>query len=271
MKRAIFLAHLREAARQQNWELKQAVSKAGALGYQGLECDYTDLIPDAAAFGRMVKDMGMEISNVCCFFNFPSGVDRSQIEAAADRVAAAGGRKILAIPGEGQDPDALARMTEGLRCLCEAAGNSGITVTLEDFDNVKSPCATAEGLAYFFERIPALGFTLDTGNFLYMDQDVTECCVPLLSRLAHMHLKDRSLVPLNPREKPLLSAEGIPLYPCPVGRGVIPMERILTIAGQAGYTDYVTVEHFGAADQWAYAAESAAWLREQRDSSGVDG
>jgi inosose dehydratase len=229
-----------------------------------------DLEQDPAGFAAMLAEADLQIASIPYYCEFEKGVDPDKIRTAVEKTAAAGGKKILAIPGflDEKYPHALENMAEGLKLLCQVAAEFDIKVSLEDFDNIKSPCATAEGLQDFFARIPALKFNLDTGNFRYMDQDVTECCLPILDRLALMHLKDRSQVPMHPAEKPLRSLGGTDLYPCPVGEGMIPMEQVLALAADAGYDGYCTVEHFDAADQWDYITRSARWFRNWSSSRG---
>ena len=243
--------------------MEQVLTEARALGYEALECDSNEITADAAAFRKMVEAAGFTVCSVPCHFGFHLGVDPARINRVIADTLAVGCDKILAIPGYLSDeiPEAMDRMLQGLQLLCDRAEKAGITVTLEDFDNRTSPCATAEGLQAFFEKIPALRFNLDTGNFRYMEKDVLQCCLPILDRIAHIHLKDRSLQPMHPAEKPLRSIGGTELYPCPVGAGSIPMEEVIDMVRKAGYDGCCTVEHFDAADQWDYITRSAAWLK----------
>jgi len=263
MKMSVFYQHLTEAARQQGLPAEQVLLEARALGYEGLEVDHRDLAADPEGFAAFVGKAGFTVCSIPYFAEFHKGIYPEKIAAAVRDVAAVGCRRILAIPGEWTGAESeLTPLVEGLTLLCREAARCSITVTLEDFDSVKSPCATAEGLAFFFDRVPNLRFNLDTGNFLYTDQDVLSCVPPLMDRIAHIHLKDRSLTPLYPGEGPLLSVSGNPLYPAPVGSGVIPMARLIALARDAGYDGYCSAEHFGAADQWDYLVRSAKWLRD---------
>lgn len=263
MKKAIFLSHLREAAIQRGVVLEQVLCEARALGFEGVECDYHDVAPDVPGFVQMLTRAELTVSGVFNFFNFPQGINQEEIEAVVRAAFQVGSKKLLAIPGEwdGKNAAAMDRMVEGLTILCRVAEPYGITVTLEDFGNVASPCSTAEGLQFFFDQVPGLKFTLDTGNFLYMDQDVVKCGQQLLPLLAHIHLKDCNLVPLYPQEQPIMSVGGVPLYPAPVGQGVIPMKSVIQLAKQVGYDGFCTVEYFGAIQPWEYIQQSAHWLR----------
>lgn len=264
MKKAVFLAHVKDAARQRGGDLKEYLRMTKELGYDGLECDYTDLEQDPRGFAEMLAEAELQIASVPCWFSFEKGVNPEQIGAVVKNVAAAGGKKILAIPGflDEQYPDALNNMTEGLKILCREAAEFGIQVSLEDFDNIKSPCATAEGLAWFFERVPELGFNLDTGNFLYAEQDVLEITKAFADRITHIHLKDRRETPVYDGQQPQYSIKGRPMYSCPVGQGDIPIRELLVMAEKAGYNGFCSAEHYAVEDQWDFMVKSARWLNE---------
>lgn len=262
MRKSVFMAHVKDAARQRGGELREYLRMTRELGYEGLECDYADLAADPAGFAAMLAEAGLEVASVPYFFEFEKHLDPVLIQTVVRNVAAAGGRKILAIPGElGETyPNALECMVEGLDILCREAAEQGITVTLEDFGDVKSPCSTAEGLQYFFDRVPALKFNLDTGNFLCMGQDVLKQSRPLMGRVAHVHLKDWDMKPLYENESFFYAKDGVKLYSSPVGYGVIPMEAAITMAKNAGYEGFCSAEHYDVADQWDYIVKSAAWM-----------
>ena len=264
MKKAIFLAHVKDAARQRGGTLQEYLKKARELGYEGLECDYSDMEQDPAGFAAMLAEADLQIASVPQWFSFEKEVNPAQIRKVVENVAAAGGKKILAIPGflDENYPNALENMAEGLQILCREAAEYGIKVSLEDFDNIKSPCATAEGLAWFFDRVPELGFNLDTGNFLYAEQDVVEVTRRFADRIAHIHLKDRSESAVYEGQQPQYSVKGRPMYSCPVGQGNIPIQELLEMAEKAGYDGFCSAEHYGVDDQWDFAIKSADWMNQ---------
>ena len=255
---------MKDAARQRGGALKDYLRMTRALGYEGLECDYTDIEPDPAGFAAMLAEADLQIASVPYWCEFEKGVDPARLRAAVEKTAAAGGKKILAIPGflGEQYPNALEDMAAGLKILCAVAAEFDIQVSLEDFDNIHSPCATAEGLAYFFDRVPELGFNLDTGNFLYAEQDVVAVTEKLAGRIAHIHLKDRRETPVYEGQQAQYSIKGRPMYSCPVGRGDIPVKKLLAMAEAAGYDGFCSAEHYGVADQWDFVVKSADWLSE---------
>lgn len=262
MRKSIFLAHIHKTVQQRGGTLKEWLVKVKQLGFEGLECDYADLERDPKAFAAMLAEVGLEIASVPYFFFFERNLNPELIRTVVHTVAAAGGKKLLAIPGElGETyPDALNRMVEGLTILCKEAEQVGITVSLEDFGDIKSPCCSMEGLKYFFDRVPGLKFNMDTGNFLCMGADLLESSRPFMDILAHIHLKDWCMEELYPRQEALFGKNGVKLYSSPVGSGVIPMEQALAMAEAAGYDGFCSAEHYGVADQWDFIVKSAAWM-----------
>jgi sugar phosphate isomerase/epimerase len=152
MKMSIFYAHLYQAARQRGVPMEQVLTEARVLGYEALECDSNEIAADAAAFRQMTDRAGFRVCSVPCHFGFHNGVDPARIRKVIADTLTVGCDKILAIPGYLSPgiPEAMDRMVQGLEILCREAEKAGITVTLEDFDNKTSPCATAEGLQDFF-------------------------------------------------------------------------------------------------------------------------
>ena len=79
MKKAIFLAHVKDAARQRGGELKEYLRLTRALGYEGLECDYVDLEADPVGFAAMLAEADLQIASVPQWFSFEKSVDTEQI------------------------------------------------------------------------------------------------------------------------------------------------------------------------------------------------
>jgi sugar phosphate isomerase/epimerase len=79
--------------------LEEYLKKTRALGYEGLECDYVDIEPDPALFAAMLAEADLQIASVPYYCEFEKTVDEAKIRTAVEKTAAAGGKKILAIPG----------------------------------------------------------------------------------------------------------------------------------------------------------------------------
>lgn len=264
MKKSIFYAHLQSAAQQERCNISVILQKTRSLGYEGLEFDYAEIAKDVHGFQHLLKSHDFHISSVYSFQDFGHELDQHALQCMLDDLALLDCKKVMVIPGflrnEATRDQELSRMTDALSFLCDAAKDRKIIITLEDFDDCTSPCATTQGLRIFMDQIPDLYFTFDTGNFCYSDEDALVAFESLKDRLMHVHLKDRSRSSLDPGESPILTPAGHPLYPAPVGSGMMPMKEYLMQIQKTGYDDFVTVEHFGCIRQWEAIQKSMNFL-----------
>ena len=263
MKRAVFYHHLLAAAKQTNLSKEEIFQKASQLGYQGVECDHLDLGEDPAAFADLLHSFGLQIASVFCGLDFPKGISDAWLRNLLERIHTAGCRKLLAVPNKipsGETEQDTQLICAGLNRLCSLATEYEIDVSVEDFDSVLSPCCSPEKLQNLFERVPELKFTLDTGNFMYLDRDILECIPALLPRITHMHLKDRSLSPILPGGSPQKSAGGTDMFDAPVGCGDIPMAQVIQIAKNQGFDGWCSAEFFSAPDMLYFLERSAQWM-----------
>ncbi len=265
MKIAVFYAHILDAVRQENMNLEQVLQAVRKIGYSGLECDYAQLCDDPKNFYETVAKAGLEISGIYKFCDFPHNIDAEALSEFVEDVETVRCKKILCIPGfieNEADRDVYTdKIVEGLKILCDLAEAKGITVSLEDFDDIKAPFCTPMGIRGLMDRVPKLKYTYDTGNFYYCDVDELEAFEMLKDRLVHVHLKDRTLELRNEGEEAKPTISGKIMYPTPVGRGVIHIKEAAEKAMAEGYHDYFTVEHFGSAQELKYMEESMDWLR----------
>ncbi|MCR5006446.1 MAG: sugar phosphate isomerase/epimerase [Clostridiales bacterium] len=263
MKISVFYSHVREAAAQAACDPKDLLPVLTGAGITGLEMDLNEL-NDLPGTRAMLEEAGIEVSNICCMFRWENGPDPVRTQALLDAAAYLGCRKIMPIPGffpEGCDRDVvLEHMAANLAELYTAAHAAGLIVSLEDYDNAASPIATASGMKWFADRVPGVGFTFDTGNFNYAGEDELEDFELLKDRILHVHCKDRADRSLS-GEAPQLTVDGRKIYPCAFGSGFIRTDEILERLKSIGYDDYLTIEHYGAADQLNTILQSARYLR----------
>lgn len=270
----IFLEHIYESASQRGAALEQALDSARELGYSGLECDLWRL--DDRSLAKVFSDSGMRAASVYAGYDLahdPPGISREKMKRHLEQTAYFGADKILAIPGffrpEDDRADFFARTCEQLSVLCGIAAQYGITVTVEDFDDVNSPCCDTAGLERLLSGSEGLRWTFDTGNFAYVLEDPLQAYERLGKYLAHVHVKDRSRessrgLPDGSNAKADISGEL--MYPCECGGGYVGAESLVKRIAADGYAGGFSAEHFGAADQLEYMRISAEnitkWLRE---------
>ena len=265
MKLSVFYNHVCDAARQASCRPADLLPVLTGAGVTGLELDLNEL-GDLPAMKEMLDNAGMEASNICCMFHWENGPDPARNEALIHAALYLGCRKIMPIPGffpEGRDRDAvLEQMGACLAELTKAALAQGLIVSLEDYDNVMSPISTAEGMKWFADRVPGVGITFDTGNFNFVAEDELWAFDLLKDRIQHVHCKDRADHALS-GEAPLVTVDGRKIYPCAFGEGIILTDEILDRLQAIGYDDFLTIEHFGAADQLNTILRSARYLRKK--------
>lgn len=264
MKKAIFYHHLAEASEQSGKSLREVIRYARSLGIEWVEMDYAVLSEDVSAV-NVLKEEGLSISSTYAFYDFENNPDGSVGFSQIDCAKKIGCDKIMIIPGfytsdsREQIEKEREHMLKAMRKMCKYAATNGITPTIEDFDDVKSPIATAEQMLWFAERIPELKITFDTGNFMYSGQDELYAFELLKDRIVHVHCKDRSLE-IKPGCEVKTTVDGKNMYPSAVGCGCIKMKKIIEHLKNCGYNGIYAIEHFGADNQLKYMEESAKFL-----------
>ena len=276
-KYSVFFAHVNDLAREKNISFDEAAAFVKNLGYEAFDCEYAYIKNNFDFYKGILDKFGFKTAAIPCFFHFDKGINTEIIDDVLYISSKLDCKTILAIPGEFTTPEYfsgefapddvnkenyLNLMCEGLSLLCEKAEKFGITVTLEDFDSEYSPCATEKGLSYFFEKVPALKFNMDTGNFIYMDLDTLECVKLFKNKISHVHLKDRSLVKNYADEPEKVTPGGNKLFPSPVGFGTIPMKELTDLAKANGYEGYYSAENSCPIHMEEFLTKSIEWMKE---------
>lgn len=269
-KLSVFYEHIYESAEQNGSTVGKTLEYAVNCGIDGLECDLWRL-EDKTNVKKLFDSCGAKVSSIYNFFDFPHE-DRNTCESKYRRLfetaAYFSADKVLCIPGFVNDNEQMSECrkitAERLNEMCLAAKEYGITVTLEDFDDVKSPCCTTEGLLYYMQNVSGLKYTFDTGNFCYCLENADEAYNVLKDYVVHVHLKDRSYNiansdPNNTNGKADLSGEI--MYPSIVCEGVIGIEKLIGKLISDGYSGRLAIEHFGAVNQAEYMKKSADNIR----------
>ncbi len=268
----IFLEHVYEACSQRGLSPEEMLTQVRNMGYSGLECDLWRL--DDRSLHGLFDSCGVKAASVYGHYDFAHDNADISLEKMKRHLEAAsyfGADKVLAIPGffrpEDDREDFFGRTCEQLSVMCGLAERYGITVTVEDFDDINSPCCDINGLERLLSGSEGLRWTFDTGNFAYVSQDAAQAYSRLGKYVSHVHVKDRSRdvargVPGN--EKADIS--GRLMYPCECGGGYVGAEALVKRLLSDGYSGDFSAEHFGAADQYEYMRRSAEnitrWIKE---------
>ncbi|MFD2612466.1 sugar phosphate isomerase/epimerase family protein [Paenibacillus gansuensis] len=118
---------------------------------------------------------------------------------------------------EGKWDSFLQAVLTGLETAVRIAENKGITLALENHQDVAS-----EELIWLCEKIGSshFGITLDTGNPLATAEEPVDFAKRIASYVKHVHLKDYWVY---------LTEEGYKLVRCPIGQGVVDFPALLPI------------------------------------------
>lgn len=269
-KLSVFYEHILEAAEQNGSTAAKMLEYAVNCGIDGLECDLWRL-EDKADVKTLFDSCGVNVSSIYNFFDFPHE-DKNTCEVKyrklLETAAYFGTDKVLCVPGFVNENEQISEcrkiVAERLNEMCTAAKEYGVTVTLEDFDDEKSPCCTTEGLLYFMQNVDDLRYTFDTGNFRYCLESADEAYSVLKDYVVHVHLKDRSYDIANADQNNTngkADLSGAIMYPSIVCEGVIGIDKLIGRLVADGYSGRFAIEHFGAVNQAEYMKKSAENIR----------
>jgi sugar phosphate isomerase/epimerase len=142
--------------------------------------------------------------------------------------------------------------------------NKGVDVTLEDYDIFTSPVVFPDVLRRFFEEIPNLKCSFDTGNFISCDYDVMKEFTYYKDRIVAFHLKDRiENDNQGGREKtPYITESGRKYYPIAVGYGNMHIAEIVKEMSNENFDGAGIIELFGSDDMKNQMLKSIHWIKE---------
>lgn len=263
MKVSVFYDHILQAVSQTGKPLEELLQGVRAAGIEAVEINMTYLCEHQETYA-LLQEAGLRVSCVYEFYEMEQKEEKEKAQKHIDTARKAGADKILVVPGFFSDEEAkimkecmpdydrtadfldknekALRMLEGLSEIVTRGNNAGIQVTVEDFDDSKSPVSSVNGLKWFLSHISDLKVTFDTGNFIIHDESVPGAWETLKERVVHVHCKDRKNEPVA------------------VGDGYIPMKAVLNKMKEYGYNGYFAIEHFDAADQETCMKNSAEFL-----------
>ena len=265
MKLSVFYDHILQAESQSGKTLEELLSGVKAAGIEAVEIRMEYLLEHEETL-ELLKRAGLGLSCIYEFYDMDSKDEIEKIHKHIKTASRVHAGKILIVPGflskeEAEELWELSRsyeklddyfnhntkvqlMAKGL-CDCVRIGQeAGITVTVEDFDDIKSPLSCMNGILWFMENVPGLRYALDMGNFIYHGEDVLEAWELLKDKVSHVHCKDR----------------GENFSSVAAGEGSIPIALLVEKLKAAGYDDYLAIEHFDAPQQESCMKKSAEFL-----------
>lgn len=146
----------------------------------------------------------------------------------------------------------------GLQEAAAYAEEHGIVLALENHGLLAGKGAQVQGLIADVGS-PALKATIDTGNFLLVDEEPTDAVKTLASLAGHVHFKDFRLA--TPGEAPSYPAlSGKRFVGTIIGEGVVDTSQVLRLLQDSGYRGWLSVEFEGLEEERFGASRSIANL-----------
>lgn len=279
MKISVFYDHVLEAEKQTGKTVKELLTEIKSYGIEAVEVNLTYLCEHQETY-ELLWDAGLKVSCIYEFYQMDAHDETEKAKLHIETACKAGAGKILVVPGflSGEDAvkmrsvlkdyektdqffsnnEAVCRMAEGLNTIANLGAQAGVSVTVEDFDDMTSPLAGVNGILWYLNRVKNLKFTFDTGNFLFYGEQIPEVWEVLKDRVVHVHCKDRGILP---GRYPKKSREDF--TPAAVGEGEFPIVYVLEQLKKISYDGYLAIEHYDSEDQETFMKHSAEFLKNQ--------
>ncbi|MBQ9142942.1 MAG: sugar phosphate isomerase/epimerase [Lachnospiraceae bacterium] len=267
MKISVFFDHILQAQEQTGKSLEMLLQGVRDAGIEAVEIRLAYLVEHGEVLDAL-KQADLKVSCIYEFYEMEHANESEKARRHIETAVQTGAGRVLVVPGflkgfeakrmQRKMPNAreiehfmshnkkILRMKEGLSYIAKVGQEKGVIVTVEDFDDKNSPLSGMHGIHWFLKQIPQLQYTLDTGNYLFYGEGVSEAFELLKDRITHVHCKDR-------QEGDNASVA--------VGTGYIPFKEILRRLKAMDYEGYLAIEHFDVEDQEDCMRKSAAFLK----------
>jgi sugar phosphate isomerase/epimerase len=231
---------------------------------------------DWQAYRSHLEQNGAIVSGLLAANNFGAADPEPEIAWCVDAVRAAEALGAPAIRADTimridppEDRDArIRRYTAAMRQVLDRTAGSNVAVGMENHGPQGNE---PEFLAGVLDAIanPRLGLTLDTGNFYWSGQPLSEL-YNIYSRFAprvrHTHMKSIAY-PAAERERRRETGWKYGEYASPLAQGDIDFARVVKLLRQAGYDGSLTIENeavgrLGPAERRAALVSDAAHLKQ---------
>jgi len=273
---SVFYHHVLKACESSPQSLPELLLQLRTCGVDGVYPDLNTLLIDYNGTMKQLNDAGLRICGMCETFHWEHGFSETDVRTFVDTAEQCGTDNILVVPGflAKEEADVLRKIEspadvaafmeqnhsvqsirKALQFTVDYAKTKGITVSLEDYDGWTAPYSRLVELQWWMEAVPGLGFTLDTGNFAFSDEDTFDACYRMRDHIVHVHCKDRGE---NTSALPGSFNRG--LLPCAVGDGYMPIEKCIAYLKETGYTGGLTIEHYNVSDYKEAILRSANYL-----------
>jgi inosose dehydratase len=163
------------------------------------------------------------------------------------------------------DVDSWQAMADGLRMISEALAATGMQAVFHP--HVGTYVETAHEIERLCELTEnsSMGLCPDTGHLAYAGADAAEIFLRYRDRIGYVHLKDvdpKTLDRVRADRIDFTTAVRLGLF-VELGRGAVPIARILGCLRDAGYAGWIIIEQDAPSNPFASAKANRDYLREQ--------
>lgn len=214
----------------------------------------------ADAIRQKAEEAGIEISNYAIGANFLTDAYENEIERVKKEVDIAHrlGVKLMRHDVAWKAPNEISirnfeqdlpRMAEACCRIAEYAAQFDIVTSVENHGYYVQASDRVQRLIHCVDK-ENFKTTLDTGNFLCVDEDPVAAVKKNISFASMVHVKDfyRRTSPLGLGEGWFPSSSGNYLRGAITGHGDINLPEVLKVIKQSGYDGYISIEFEGMED-----------------------
>jgi sugar phosphate isomerase/epimerase len=207
---------------------------------------------DYAAYQQHLREIGVTVSALLCANNFGAADPEPEVAWCVDAIRAAEALGAPAIRADTimriespEDRDArIRRYAAAMRQVLERTAGSPVGIGMENHGPQGNE---PEFLAGVLEILPdpRLGLTLDTGNFYWSGQPLSECYriyERFAPRARHTHIKSIAYPP-EERERRRETGWKYGEFASPLAQGDIDLARVIGMLRAAGYDGSLTIEN----------------------------
>lgn len=269
MKIAAFYENIAEGAKYERISTKEAVRKLISDGLDLLYISSMTLEHNGKEVEEVLSETGIGVEGIhgfCDLGHYPQNHSYEEMILNAARLHAG---NVLIVPGmieDGEDWEAItANMIAGMKNAVKFGAQYGIAVSMEDFDGLKVPYCTIEGLAKFMDSVPGLLCSFDTGNFIMYGQDEMSALQLFQDKLCTIHLKDRKKEAEYSDDHYKVCNDGSKVYAAAVGSGYMKIREILEQLIRRGYSGNGIVElyDYSSSHMLQGISDSVKWVKRQ--------
>lgn len=216
-------------ARQSGMSYYDAAKTLRDMGYEGVECLY-NIKPENL---KILDELGYQHACAIAHIDITKDDCQEELDKAIQFMLDNNFKQILLVPGLFDESPTQAQydaLYKRWNAFVKKAGELGLTVLVECFDNVKSPIMNMAGIDKAMENVDDLKQAFDIGNFMFAGDDPMVAYRHFKPTIRHLHMKDRP--------------EGGKGF-SNIGYGTAPIKEIVNDLRQSGYDGWYVMELYG--------------------------